>query len=545
MQIKELWVQPGPEDVEPGELEPVDPNNPVIPPDQSPPAPPSSRPSVPGGLPPKKDPKDEVTAVTRLMCATAYLQAPFADNVAGTLLDPESAALTPSWGVDLVTLIRNVVKSRRRRLARDMQLGFIFWGAVLLILAVLSAVPTATVTLISAGELVPAIVVVAYVLGFIAVYLHYRMIRISVLEVMDGSKHPGDYGTKIGDEDEDRLRELNNANVVVYPGYHPFAGFGYTLDSWNIAIDLEPETTGAPGRRQVEDFKPIDVHRHLLEDMAERVPDLWTGDILFALGATADKIKKPDDHTAIVPEVHQWTDWPASRVPQEVVERYVHKPEENNRTYAVMARTAWRGEVVIFGLVRSERVGRKVFIEGRTHALLPLRGSYRDNKYVAQPGTSRVYTSVFISAIKNTHWLLPGGAYRRIRRRANILRWKREMRRLARRLNRGIPRNYGGGQSIREQAQAPEGMKYNAAVDEIMFYRVLTRQIMSSLDMFLSRHCADLTEFRRQANEILNRTDILLNRGDEVRFGPDKTILLTEKTTQLQGGLGGPGNPGL
>jgi hypothetical protein len=544
MQIEDLWVQPVPEDVEPDELEPADPDNPVIPPDEPPPTPPSSRPSVPGGLPPKKDPKDQVTAVTRLMCATAYLQAPFADNVAGTLLDPESAALTPSWGVDLVTLIRNVVKSRRRRLARDMQLGFIFWGAVLLILAVLSVVPTRQVTLIQAGMLVPAIAVVAYLLGFFAVYAHYRMIRASVIAVMDASKHPLDYGTKIDDADEDRLRDLTNANVVVYPAYHPFAGFGHTLDSWNIAFDLEPEATGAPGRRSVEDFRPMDVHRHLLADMAKRVPDLWTGDILFALGATADKIKKSDDRTAIVPEAHEWTDWPASRVPQDVVERYVHKPEENNRTYAVLAKTAWRGEIVIFGLVRCERVGRKFFVEGRTHALLPLRGSYRDNKYVAQY-SSRVYTSVFLSAIKNTHWLLPGGAYRRIRRRLNIWRWKREMRKLARRLNRGIPRNYGGGPSIREQAQAPEGMKYNAAVDEIMYYRVLTRQIMSSLDLFLGQHCADLTEFRRQANEILNRTDIMLNRGDEVRFGPDKTIRLTDKVTQLQGGLGGPGNPGL
>jgi hypothetical protein len=185
-----------------------------------------------------------------------------------------------------------------------------------------------------------------------------------------------------------------------------------------------------------------------------------------------------------------------------------------------------------------------VFIEGRTHALMPLRGTFRDNKYVAA-FSNRTITQVLWPTLKNTHWVLAGGASRRIKRRYNISWYVYEQKKLARLLNKGIPRNYGGSPSIRERAQAPEGMKYNATVDEVMYYRVLTRQVLASLDTFLAARGADLTEFRRQANEIINRTEIMLSKADDAEFGPQKTIRLSDKAALPQTGLGGPGNPGL
>jgi hypothetical protein len=540
MQTEELWAQPIESTEEPdGPLMLGGPDGPPEGP-SGPPSSASKRPNRPGGMP-----NDAPTSVTRLMCATAYLQAPFADDVAGTLLDPEAKALTPSWGVDLVTLIRNTVKSRRRRIARDGRLGAVFVTAIVLILAVLAMIPLNSIDLITAGILVPLIVVIAYLIGLVLVFIHYDQVRTSVLDVMNPDLDPFEQGFELDEETEQRLADLGNANVVAYPTYNPFAGFGHALDSWTLTFDLEPGPGTGPVPNTVEDFTPMDVHKHLLSDVKDRTPDLWTGDILFALGATADKIKNPDGTPAIVPAQHKWTDWPASRVPQEVVERYVNKPEENNRTYAMFSRTGWRGEVVIFGLVRSDRIGNKVHIEGRTHALLPLRGTFRDNKFVAS-FSSRTFTQVIRPAARNAHWLLAGGLRRRMRRRYNIQWYIYEQKRLARHLNRGVPRNYGGGPSIREQAQAPEGMKYNATVDEIMYYRVLTRQIMYSLDDFLADHGADLSEFRRQANEIINRTEIMLSDADKREFGPQKTVRLSDRPAGLpQGGLGGPGNPGL
>jgi hypothetical protein len=497
------------------------------------------RPNYPGGLP-----NDAPTAVTRLMCATSYLQAPFADDVAGTLLDPVQQALLPNWGVDNLTLIRNVVRSRRRRIARDGRLGFVFVTALVLIGLVLGFTPTSDISVIQAGILVPLIVLVAYVIGFVIVFVHYDWVRACALDMMNPDLDPRDLGTVLGDEDEARMVALNNPNLIVFPSYNPFVGFGHPLDTWNLTFDLEP----APGHDEdeLEDFTPMDVHRHLLRDMRERTPDLWTGDILFSNGATVERIKGPEGEAVTVPEVHQWTDWPASRVPQEVVERYVNKPEENNRTYAVLARTGWRGEVVVFGLIRADRLGRKVFVEGRTHAVLPLGSGFREVKYVAS-FSNRTFTQVFWPALRNAHWLLIGGLRRRMRRAYNIRMYIYEMRRLARRLNKGTPHNYGSQSNIREQAQAPEGMKYYASVDEVMYFRVMTRQVMSSLDAFLTDRCADLTEFRRQANEIITRTEIMFNDAKKVEdaFGQQKTVRYTDKVTIPQGGLGGPGNPGL
>ncbi|HET9655985.1 MAG TPA: hypothetical protein VFP72_11560 [Kineosporiaceae bacterium] len=544
-QAKEIWVQPG-DPVHDGQTE-------VLPPVSGdgaggggtgggaggggPTTASDKRPNYPGGLP-----GNATTAVTRLMCATAYLQAPFADDVSGTLLDPTAHALVPNWGVDNLALIRNVVRSRRKRIARDGQLGFVFVTSLVLIALSLGLTPTRAVSVVQAGVFLLLIVVAAWVVGFVIVFMHYDWIRTSALDMMNADLNPLDIGTPLDEEDEARMVALNNANVVVFPSYNPFVGFGHPLDTWNLTFDLQP----APGEEQVREFTPMDVHRHLLRDLKERTPDLWTGDIMFGNGATVEKLKNPDGSMAVIPDPRVWTDWPASRVPQEVVERYVNKPEENHRTYAVLARTCWRGEIVVFALIRADRDGRKVFVEGRTHVLLPLRGTFREVKYAAS-FSRRTFTQVFWPALKNTHWLLVGGLRRRMRRAYNIKMYIYEMKKLTRRLNRGDPHNYGVATSIREQAQAPEAMKYYATVDEVMYYRVLTRQMMSSLDHFLTGQGADLTEFRRQANEVINRTEVMLNDASKVEaaFGPQKTVRHTERGTMLQTGLGGPDNPGL
>src|SRR5437870_4635465 len=61
----------------------------------------------------------EPTETTRYLCAAAYIDRRFADEAISGVLEEEHRAVAPSYGVDLVPVIRHCLAARRRRLVRD------------------------------------------------------------------------------------------------------------------------------------------------------------------------------------------------------------------------------------------------------------------------------------------------------------------------------------------------------------------------------------------------------------------------------------------
>lgn len=62
------------------------------------------------------------SAATRYLCAAAHLDARFADRVVRELIEEPHRAVGPSYGIDLLPILRHCLAARRRRLWRDLAL---------------------------------------------------------------------------------------------------------------------------------------------------------------------------------------------------------------------------------------------------------------------------------------------------------------------------------------------------------------------------------------------------------------------------------------
>lgn len=486
------------------------------------PAPASKRSPAPGAMP------EGDTAVTRLMCSTVHLNANYADKVSGTLLDPLFVSMAPNWGVDLVALGAHTTLSRNRRIKRDGNLAVLLVSSAVLMFLLAVTVPYGGLSLIQATVMIGVVLVGTWLIAFLIVFNHYDLVRMSALEVMKPDLPARETAPALSEATEARLTAAATANVVVFGEYNPFVSFGTTLDSWSIVVDLEPASSrqdSAEGlavefrkAAEVGSFTSLDVHRHLIQAMAEKADDLYTGSICFANGATATAVP------GLIPRPPTVSDWPAQHLPQQVLDDMVTKPAENQRAYVIYSRTVWRGEIVLTGLVRAERKGSRLLIEGRTHVLLPLKGMFRETKYVAEY-SSRVFWQVARPAFRHTGWLLMGSVRRRSTRRRAIWGYVRMMRNLCKVLNRGVPRNYGAKISVREDASSPADLKYYGTVDEVMQYKMLTRQVLDVLADFLTAQGADLTQFDQQRTIILHRRDFSFNDTGQASsaFGPKST----------------------
>ncbi len=350
-----------------------------------------------------------------------------------------------------------------------------------------------------------------------------------------------------------RLEELADANVVVFGGYQPFVGCGVTLDSWTICVDVVPSggtrpSAGDPragGSRSGPDgtvvagiipFDALDLHEYLLATIPPQTPGgLWAGHRLFVAGTAAGSIP------GLVPDPGSPDTWPASRLSDDTLATYTRNPSETARTYACLAHPVWRGEIVVSMLLRAELAGSKLFVEGRTHALLPPKASFREVKWVPKH-PRRAWLAVARSSAQMLAPLLVGSIQRKVDLVRATRRFLRDRQRMRRKLAEGYPLNYGATGSVRESVADPSELKHYAAADEVRSFRVLKRQVLDTTAAFLAGHGVDVGEFRRQAEITLAETTVHLHDVADSReaFGPQNTVTVAAPSVV---GLVGPLGP--
>lgn len=453
--------------------------------------------------------------VTRLLCATTHLHGEYAEDVVGALLDPSFTAIAPSWGLDPVALAQHAKLASDRRRERDRGLRYLLAGmmimpAVIVALALFSGLSPFNVAL-------SIILVTAAGFGaaWMIVFAHYELIRLSALEAMNGRLNPRDTAPALDGDTTARLEELAEGNVVVFGGYQPFVGCGVTLDSWTVCVDLTPSSDGP-----VAAFDPLDLQQHLLRTVPPQTPGgLWAASRLFVAGTAAATVP------GLVPNPRDGDTWPATRLSQELLDSLTREPSEMARTYTCLAHPAWRGEIVVSMLTRAEIAGSKLFVEGRTHALLPPRATFREVKYVPKH-PRRAWVAVARSAAAVVVPLLLGSFQRKVDLVKATYSFKRKRERLRKDLAEGHPFNYGANSSPREDVADAGELKYYAAVDEVRSFRVLKRQILDAVAAFLSERGLDATEFRRQAELSLGETVVHLHDLDAAQdaFGPGNSV---------------------
>lgn len=459
------------------------------------------------------------SVITRMLCATAHLHGEYAETVVSTLLDPSFTAIAPSWGLDPVALAQHAKLASNRRKERDRTLRYLLAGMIMVPLGVIALALSRQLSPTAVGLSVLTVSAGGFATAWMVVFAHYELIRVSVLESVDARMAPRDTAPALDLDTRQRLETLTEANVIVFTGYQPFVSCGTTLDSWTICVDLTPAPDAV-----VAPFDTLDLQRHLLHAVPPQVPEsMWAAARLFVAGSAAKAVPE------LIPDPREPDTWPASQLPADVIDRYAREPSQNARTYACLAMPSWQGEIVVSTLVRAELAGSKLFVEGRTHALLPPRARYREYKSVPKH-PRRAWVAVARSVTPALIPLLFGCYQRKIDLVRATRRFRRNRQRLRKDLAEGYPFDYGTNTSLREDIADPTNLKYYASVDEIRSFRILKRQVLLTVENYLHRHGVDVEDYHRQAEHCLQETTVHLHDlpASTNVFGPRNTVTVRD-----------------
>ena len=243
------------------------------------------------------------TDATRYLCAAAYLDESFARRVLDEVLHQPHRAVAPSYGIDLVPIVRHCLEGRRRLFVRDLVvtgalavllvvavaqgvvlalaaltlwLGFqgvrslqqrsVNAAAVLLVLAGLSALLLAGALnrtgALGYGGAYPSEEAGAggawwWILGLLVVWGAYFSYRLSVHRIVSTQLTPSAFPSArlpvASPAHEQRLSYLDQAqrgNVTVYSSdwaVRPFIGSGAVMTEWNLVTPLRPAQIHLPG----------------------------------------------------------------------------------------------------------------------------------------------------------------------------------------------------------------------------------------------------------------------------------------------------------
>jgi hypothetical protein len=171
---------------------------------------------------------------------------------------------------------------------------------------------------------------------------------------------------------------------------------------------------------------------------------------------------------------------------------------------------------------------QRLFIEGRTHVLLPPQQVFRDVKFVPRnPQRAWLVVAKPVTAAVTPLWL--SSISRHLDRKYRIWKFMRRVEKQRRDLLDGVnPINYGAQPSLREDAAEANELKYYATVDEVQQFLVTTRTALDSIRGFLREQNVDLVQFANQSETILHQTSVRLHtvRDSAGNVGKGTTMLV-------------------
>jgi hypothetical protein len=359
-----------------------------------------------------------ISNATRYLCAAAYLDPKYANQVIGELV-ASHRAVVPSLGIDLGMIIRHCLHARRIQLIRDLLLTVLVLGglylatvptiAIMIIAFFLGFLPSATWERRSVGGKFVVVVCVGFALITAGVLwliikvfgqavpgaphlgplatgraITFAVVAFLVLTAMTEASYSyikyQTLGERLRPEAdplplhrsqgriESRIAEIEAAqwgNLTLYSGENPFIGTGGRGRAWSIAIELDrapdagKEFWGKPGSRGYVTIDPVELHG-VIRDRLLRLKDqgLPENERVSALVV--------EDH--VVGEGQRRWDGPlvdpASRIPysiasREAIDALIRHPQAGLRYYQRVSvsdegQSVWSGEQEVIGIADQE-----------------------------------------------------------------------------------------------------------------------------------------------------------------------------------------------
>jgi hypothetical protein len=434
--------------------------------------------------------------VTRFLSATVHLDGSFANHTWVTLLFPGRQAQAPEREIDPVAVARHAMLSLGRRVRRDRRLGWLLLAVVVAGAFLFIAGAGGGISIGWVAVLVLLLPFAGWLLALWIVYNHYSQVRHSAIDVFH-QRFPTtrEAAPPLAPEVEARLEEVHRSNVTIFNSYMPFVGTGHTLDTWKLILqtstDPKDDTT----------ITPEDVHEYLLQKIPEALPNVAAQRRLYVDGATATLVP------GLIPGGQRpgISIRPTAIVDDDLLKHYERYPTRTARTYVAFVENSGNGDVVVTVLIRAEQQGGTLYIEGRSQVLLPVQPGFKDVYWVSKNADQRVLP-VLRSAVPATTGLWLESPLRLFRMWLGDREDARTLKREGQRIVRYQPVNYGVGSSLRQDAMLPADPGYYGAADEVMYFRVITQQILTSLCSFLEDYDVRTPDFDEQRQLIIEQT---------------------------------------
>jgi hypothetical protein len=451
--------------------------------------------------PRKRRPIDE--RVTRFLSATTHLDGSFANHAWWVLLSPGRQGQAPEQEIDPVAVARHAILSLTRRVRRDRLLALVLLVVVALIVLLFTAGTAGGTPLGSVALAVCVLPLAGWIAALIIVYHHYSLVRQSAIDIHGQPlRKARDSAPALSRDVEDRLEDVHESNVVVFNSYVPFVGTGHTLDTWKLTLHSDPvNKASAGGVAPPRMVFPEEVHQYLYDQVPRVLANVDAERRLYIDGGTATQVP------GLIPRSRgpRTPSRPLAIADAEMLDAYTLRPTRTARTYVAFIENSGNGDVVVSVLVRAEKVGDTVYVEGRSQVLLPVQPGFKDVYWVSQR-PDQAFLPVLRAALPATTGLWLESPLRLARYWWGDRQDERTIRLEGLRIQRGQPVNYGASSSLRQDAMLPADPGYYGAADEVMYFRVITQEILNCLCAFLKRKNIPTDDFEEQRRLIIEQT---------------------------------------
>jgi hypothetical protein len=434
------------------------------------------------------------TETTRYLCAAAYLHRRFADDVITKVLEEEHRAVAPSYGVDIVPVVRHCLTAQRRRLTRDAVLtGLLLVGGPLLLLA---------------GGSLPGVGLRLAVLAWAGIFVESCINRYEALvRLLRNRFNPDAAQPPLSRRQARLLRELERneaGNVTVYSGFSPFVGCGLDEDGWSFALNV------GKGRRDLHDVRePIPFEVEELHDEVVSALRALGMDQLRIEGRLYVNGQDIRDDRRFLPNPFArpgaWAD-PA------VVRHYLRFPTQRVRHYTCLQVVDWQGELVLSIFFRCTKAGGNLFVEASRFLLPPLHDRYHKvDNLRATPDVAGAAELALQATVGTVPVLLLAPFHVVGRLLSRLTGWFNRL--SMRRAIRANPSfDYGATTSIRQTGMSPRYRRYFQRLDREMYVKIVEQRLLDAIIQFLDEHDVDVSDLVERQTTILNN-GVMLSGG--------------------------------
>jgi hypothetical protein len=452
--------------------------------------------------------------------------------------------IAPSYGVNIASVVRHCIASRRLSRRRDLILTALFllgvWALHLPLLFAVGAFVGGV--LVAMGLATPglklrwriALSVVAYI-AFLAFAVHPLSLLTAVLALLvvtadayerryrvvarrmnsrDFDPEASAYGRERPGEraaDERRtahLRGHQDGNVIVYSGFSPFVGSGRPLKRWAFPINLKrpakqvvrPGADSPPAPAPPARVEPNELYAHVTRGIGTLASEGWSvSNRYFVSGRHAGQ----DPGLFFYPRQPQ-DRFPKLRYTIEDTAALDAKPIELVRLFADIKCSAWQSELILSTFVRFSVTGNYLFVEAN-HVLLPgLKGPYYDiNTYNRRP-TLHEFSRLVVDSALSTPLLWLKAPLRVAKWMARPITRARREHRVSQSIRENLRFDYGAVRSVREIGADDEYAKYFQKMDIERFQKIIDGQILASIGDFLKEKGIDTSELEQRTLVIMN-----------------------------------------